>query len=73
MSNPHHGEDVIDRDDTTGEANYGKDDTAPMNGYYVAYRRHPRKKLGGKDFHAGEKFDCWPSPEVCDVVWIGPC
>jgi hypothetical protein len=73
MSTPHHGEDVIDRGDATDNQEHDKDDTITKKGYYRAYRRHPRELLGGMDRDAGVKFGCWPSPKVCDVLWIGPC
>jgi hypothetical protein len=73
MSNPHHGEDVIDRGGGTGTENHDPNEKVPENGYYRAFRRHPRELLGGMDRQAGDVFGCWPSPRVCDVLWFGPC
>jgi hypothetical protein len=69
FSDPEAKEDALDRGavDDVGDrgetAEYDSNATVTEPGYYLAFRKHPRKKLGGKNFVAAERSATGPHPK----------
>jgi hypothetical protein len=57
--------------DPVDTQNWKPDDVVPDSGWYLAFDARTRNPLGRRYYDRHDRFECWPRPPGCAIVWSG--